>query len=267
MRLPPRHFCTTFSPAPELRAPIPSLGHRSSSRLSKSARRICHAPTHWRTPIHPRHLHSSQMPPRPPWVPCYSNMTRTPGSHSHSSLKNKPSPTEVQRLRSRATGHLRGRKAFPPHAGSAPLHHLHRPQANHLRLPTEAGQMLSASAQQSKLCRTVHNRHQAHLWTGQRCRRCPLSRVESATAPPSTTHWPHRRAAATSSEHSWGQPPPCGSRNYQSPAPRYPSTAKRLPGDLDRTFQIPYVHKCSSPSMICRTQAPKQRRSWSHSVL
>jgi cleavage and polyadenylation specificity factor subunit 1 len=49
-------------------------------------------------------------------------------SHSPSSLKKtQPCSTEVQRLRSRAAGHLRGRKAFPPYAGSAPLHHLHRP--------------------------------------------------------------------------------------------------------------------------------------------
>jgi cleavage and polyadenylation specificity factor subunit 1 len=32
-------------------------------------------------------------------------------------------------------------------------------------------------------------------------------------------------------------------------------------------FQLPYGSKCSSPSMICRTQAPKQQQSWLHSVL
>jgi cleavage and polyadenylation specificity factor subunit 1 len=37
------------------------------------------------------------------------------------SKKILPCPKEVQRLLSRAAGHLRGRKAFPPYAGSAPL--------------------------------------------------------------------------------------------------------------------------------------------------
>jgi cleavage and polyadenylation specificity factor subunit 1 len=35
----------------------------------------------------------SQMPPHPPWVPCYSSTSRTPGSHSPSSLKN-PNPAQ-----------------------------------------------------------------------------------------------------------------------------------------------------------------------------
>jgi hypothetical protein len=37
-RLPPRHHCTTFSPAPESRDPAPSLERRNSSGPSKSAR-------------------------------------------------------------------------------------------------------------------------------------------------------------------------------------------------------------------------------------
>jgi hypothetical protein len=80
-----------------------------------------------------------------------------------------------------------------------------------------------------------------------------LPRVESVTAQHHTTNWPHRRTATTSSEHSWGQPPPCGSRNCQSPVPRSPSTETRLPGYLYRTCQLPYGSKCFSPSMICRT--------------
>jgi hypothetical protein len=99
----------------------------------------------------------------------------------------------------------------------------------------------------------------------------PLSPTPSLASSPSlrphhTTHWPHSRSATTSSEHSWGQPPPYNWRNYQSPAPRSSSTATRLPGDLDRTFQLPYGSKFSSPSMICRTRAGKQRQSWSHSA-
>jgi hypothetical protein len=36
--------------------------------------------------------------------------------------------------------------------------------------------MLTAAVQPSRLCRQVNDRHQAHFWTGQRCRRRPLSR-------------------------------------------------------------------------------------------
>jgi hypothetical protein len=43
-----------------------------------------------------------------------------------------------------------------------------------------------------------------------------LSSVKSVTAPHRTTHWPRRRTATMSSKHSWGQPPPCGRRNYHS---------------------------------------------------
>jgi hypothetical protein len=82
-----------------------------------------------------------------------------------------------------------------------------------------------------------------------------------------TTHWPHHRVATTSSKHSWGQSLPCSWRYYQSLTPRSPSTVTRLLGDPDHTFQLPYGSRCSSPSMICHTRAPKQRQSWSCSVL
>jgi hypothetical protein len=65
------------------------------------------------------------------------------------SKKTQFCPTEVQRQRSRAAWYLRGRKSFPPNARRASLHHLHRPQAHHLRLPAEAGQMLTAAVQSS----------------------------------------------------------------------------------------------------------------------
>jgi hypothetical protein len=81
-----------------------------------------------------------------------------------------------------------------------------------------------------------------------------------------TTHWPHHRTATTSSEHSWGQPPPCGSRSYRSPAPRSPSAAILLPGDLGPTLQLPCGSKFSGPSTICHTQATRQERSCLHSV-
>jgi hypothetical protein len=126
--------------------------------------------------------------------------------------------------------------------------------------------MLTAAVQPSGLCRPVHDRHQAHSWTGKRCRRRPLASTPSLRHH-HTTHWPHCRTATTSSEHSWGQPPPYGSRHNRSPAPWSPSTATRLLGYLDRTFQVPYGSKCSSPPTICRTRATKQRRSWSGSVL
>jgi hypothetical protein len=94
----------------------------------------------------------------------------------------------------------------------------------------------------------------------------PYLVLSPSLRPHHTKHWPHHRTATTSSEHSWGQTPPCGWRNYQSPAPRSPSTLTLLLGDLDRMFQLPYGSKCSSPSMICHTQAPKQRQGWSHNT-
>jgi hypothetical protein len=36
--------------------------------------------------------------------------------------------------------------------------------------------MLTVSIKPPRLCRSVHDRHTAHLWTGQRCPRRPLSR-------------------------------------------------------------------------------------------
>jgi hypothetical protein len=82
--------------APESRAPTPSPGRRNSSRSSKIERRIRYAPLYWRTPIHPR---SSQMPPRPPWVACYSNVLRTPGNPSLSFQNTQPRAANVQHLR------------------------------------------------------------------------------------------------------------------------------------------------------------------------
>jgi hypothetical protein len=82
-----------------------------------------------------------------------------------------------------------------------------------------------------------------------------------------TSHWPHRWTEKPSSKCFCSLTLPCGSRNYQSPVSRCPSTAIPLPGDLGRSFQHPHEPECFGPSMICRPQAPKQRRSWSHSVL
>jgi hypothetical protein len=60
--------------------------------------------------------------------------------------------------------------------------------------------------------------------------------VESVTAPLSYDALATTQDNDDWLEHSWRQSPHCGSRHYQSPAPRSPSTATRLPGDLDRTF-------------------------------
>ena len=67
-------------------------------------------------------------------------------------------------------------KHFRHMQGSAPLHHLHRPQTSHLRLPAEKGQMLTTTIQPPRFHSTIHNRHPAHLWTGQRCCRRTLPR-------------------------------------------------------------------------------------------
>ena len=81
-----------------------------------------------------------------------------------------------------------------------------------------------------------------------------------------TTHLPHRRTEMTNSEHFWGQPPLCGSRNSKSPIPRSPSTATPLWVELGCTFRLLYSYKCSRPPTICLTKAPEQQQSWSHSV-
>jgi hypothetical protein len=60
----------------------------------------------------------------------------------------------------------------------------------------------------------------------------------------------------TSPKHFWSQPPPCGSRNYQSPVQRCASTAIPVLRDFRRLFQLPYDSKCSSPSMAWYIQAP-----------
>jgi hypothetical protein len=116
--------------------------------------------------------------------------------------------------------------------------------------------MLKAEVQSSRLCRPIHNRHTAHLWTGKRHRRHHP-----------TTHWPHRTTATTSSEHSGGQPPPCGSRNCQSPY-----RGLQLLRHVCREISAVRSGSPTAPSvparpLICRIQAPNQRRSWSHSVL
>jgi hypothetical protein len=77
---------------------------------------------------------------------------------------------------------------------------------------------------------------------------------------------PHHRTATTSSKHSRIQPPPCASRNYQFRAPRSPSA------EMSARRPRPYVPailrlQVFQSIMICHTQAPKQRRSSSHSVL
>jgi hypothetical protein len=76
--------------------------------------------------------------------------------------------------------------------------------------------------------------HRRHMSAPHR--QAASSSLDRTTLSP--THWPHRRTATTSSAHSWGQPQPCSSRNYQSPLPRCLSTAIPLPGDLGRTFHL-----------------------------
>jgi hypothetical protein len=163
-----RHHYTTFSPAPESKALIPLPERRNSTRPSKSARKACHVPRYWCT-LNPRHLHSSQTPPLLPWVPYYNVLT-TLGSLSHSSPRSSTLHSRNQCIRSRTPSYLRGREVFPPNAGSAPLHHLHGPQTNHLRLPAETIQMITAAIQLPGLKSTVQDRHTTHITTGQRCR-------------------------------------------------------------------------------------------------
>jgi hypothetical protein len=78
-----------------------------------------------------------------------------------------------------------------------------------------------------------------------------------------TTHLQQRR---TVTANFWRWTAPCSLRSSKFPAPQSPSTATHLPGNLGHTLQLPYGSKCSSPSTICCTQAPKQQQCWSYSV-
>jgi hypothetical protein len=53
--------------------------------------------------------------------------------------KNSTLPSRSTEHMTKSYCHLRSRKTFPPHAGSAPLHHLHRSQASHICLPAKVG--------------------------------------------------------------------------------------------------------------------------------
>jgi hypothetical protein len=82
-----------------------------------------------------------------------------------------------------------------------------------------------------------------------------------------TTRWPHHSAPTMNFEHFWRQIPPYGSRSNELPALPSPATVTHLPERLDRTFPVFYTSKCSRPSTICRSQAPKKPRNLLHSVL
>jgi hypothetical protein len=86
-----------------------------------------------------------------------------------------PTQADVQCLRLETPSCLGGSEIFPPHVGSAPLHHLHGPQTNHLRLPTETRQILTAAIQPPGLHSEVHSIHTTHIRKGQGCRRCAFS--------------------------------------------------------------------------------------------
>jgi hypothetical protein len=114
------------SPAPEYKAFIPLPGRRNSTRPSKSAWQVCHVPRYWRTRAilatctgH-RRLHFRH-------ECCAAAMC--PQSLAATSIllqEAQPGIAKIQRIRSGAAGCLGGREEFPPHAGSALLHHLHR---------------------------------------------------------------------------------------------------------------------------------------------
>jgi hypothetical protein len=165
-----------------------------------SARRSCHAPPYWYNPTHPRRLHSSQMPPQLPWVPCYCSTSKTPGTHSPSSQRSHFCPTEVQRIRSRAACHLRGRKAFRHMLEGA---------------ISPSSQTTSPSPTPSSKRGTNAHRGSSTIWTlspssrqisSTILDRTTLSPTSLASSPSlchfHTTHWPQHRTVKTSSEHT-----------------------------------------------------------------
>jgi hypothetical protein len=93
-----------------------------------------------------------------------------------------------------------------------------------------------------------------------------LSRVEAITAAPS-----HDTLAASQERDAELQALLAsdtalyGSRGRKSPASQFPFTATCPPGSLDRTSQLTYGSKCSSPFMACLTPAQRQLQGWSHS--
>ena len=82
----------------------------------------------------------------------------------------QPGTTEIQCLRPGAPGNLRGSEVLPAHAGGPSFHHPDGPQASHLRLPPEDGQIHHASLT---------------IWTSS-----PTSRPTSDTYPAKTTSSP-----------------------------------------------------------------------------
>jgi hypothetical protein len=94
-----------------------------------------------------------------------------------------------------------------------------------------------------------------------------LSRVESVTASPSYDALAAAQDGDDELRTLLGSTTTLRLEKLPISAPRSPSTSTRLLRDLDRTFQVPYDSKCSGPSTICRTRAPRQRQSWSRSVL
>jgi hypothetical protein len=194
------------------------------------------------------------MPPRSPWVPCYSSMSKMPGSHSPSS------PKKLNPAQQKYSAYDRELLAIY----EAVKHFRHILEARHFTIFTDHKHITYAFSRSGT---NVHRGSSTILTLSPSSRQTSSTFLDMTTLSPTpslasspslrhhhTTHWPHRRKAITSSEHSWGQPPPYGSRNYRSPAPRSPSTATRLLGDLDRMYRVLYGSKYSSPSTICRTR-------------
>jgi hypothetical protein len=150
----------TSSPAPGSRVHIPSTGRWNSKRLSMHARRVCRMPPYWHIPTHPRPLHSSLTPPFPPRAPYCSNMLAAPRFLLQEA---QSSTAEIQRLRSRTAGCIRGREALPPHAGSSPVFGLHGSQVYCFRIPTETRHMFTSTIPTIGLHCPIHYRHTTYL--------------------------------------------------------------------------------------------------------
>jgi hypothetical protein len=83
----------------------------------------------------------------------------------------QPCPAKIQCIRPRAAGHLRGRKAFPPHAGSAPLQHLHRSPGRTSTVCSQDGEGTSREEEfgipdghlSKREERTLHQEYQANI--------------------------------------------------------------------------------------------------------
>jgi hypothetical protein len=213
-----------------------------------SARRFCHEPLYWCTPTHQRHLHSSQMPPHPPWVPCCSNSSTMPGS---------PSPFFSKKLNPAQQKYSAyDRELLAIYEAVKHFHHML--EVRHFTIFTDHEPITYAFQRKRDKCSPRHFNHLdfvaqfttdiRHISGQDNVVANTLSRVESVTVPPSYD------ALATSQD---GDDELCtllGSNTaLRLEKLQIPGTTVSIYCDTTAGRSRPYVpygSKCSNPSMM-----------------